>query len=241
MNHSFNVDLAVEVGIIPATIFESIAFWVDRNMKNGSHFHDGRYWVFNTVDAWSELFPYATRRQVEKALKTLRDSGYIIAGNYNEDRRIRTLWYALTDRGLEVAGMIANTHTCECNMPDGGIHSTTGRIDYINNTVTSTSVTSTDIGAFTQSEPNSEKKPKKKFVPPTPDEVREYARSRNYSLDAEYFCAYYEANDWKRVDGTPISNWKQCVLTWQQNESRRQSSKQTQISSDSFADIGFGR
>jgi len=99
MNHSFNVELAKEVGILAATIFNNFGFWVENNRANGRNFHDGKFWTFNTVKAFEEQFPYATNAQITKALKKLRDSGYVETGNYNEHGWDRTLWYTLSTKG----------------------------------------------------------------------------------------------------------------------------------------------
>ena len=54
----------------------------------------------------------------------------------------------------------------------------------------------------------------KRFVKPTLEEVREYCRSRNNSVDAERFISYYESNGW-RVGRNPMKDWKAAVRTWE--------------------------
>lgn len=99
MNHSFNVELAKELGVLAATIFNNFGFWIENNRANGRNFHDGKFWTFNTVKAFEEQFPYATNAQITKALKKLRDSGYVETSNYNEHGWDRTLWYTLSAKG----------------------------------------------------------------------------------------------------------------------------------------------
>ena len=48
------------------------------------------------VEAFSELFPYWTKRQVERILNNLIKKGAIIKANYNEKAYDRTSWYAIT-------------------------------------------------------------------------------------------------------------------------------------------------
>lgn len=55
----------------------------------------------------------------------------------------------------------------------------------------------------------------KKFVPPTLDEVREYCKQRNSSVDADRFFEYFEASGWVDSKGNPVRNWKQKVITWE--------------------------
>lgn len=97
--HYFDVRIAQEYGVNCAIIFQNICHWVRKNEANGKHFHDGSYWTYNSTKAFSELFPYLTQRQIETALKKLRDDGIIKTGNYNEMKYDRTLWYALTRKG----------------------------------------------------------------------------------------------------------------------------------------------
>jgi len=58
---------------------------------------------------------------------------------------------------------------------------------------------------------------KKVFQKPTVEEVRVYCKERNNSIDAEKFVAHYEASNWYRGK-TKITNWKQCVITWEGND-----------------------
>ena len=102
MNHQLNVNVAVDVGVVPAIIFNAIGFWVTQNAANGRNYIDGRYWTYNTVKAWADLFPYCSTKQIEKALTRLREQGYIEAKNYNKDKWNRTLWYTLTSKGEQV-------------------------------------------------------------------------------------------------------------------------------------------
>lgn len=99
MNHSFDIDLATKYGVNCAILFENIAHWIAKNRANEKHFYDGRYWTYNSVKAFSELFPYMSEKQIRYALDKLEKVGLIMTGNYNETTYDRTKWYALTDMG----------------------------------------------------------------------------------------------------------------------------------------------
>ena len=98
MEHSFNIDVATVYGVNAAIILNNLEFWIAKNKANEKHYHDGYYWTYNSAKALSELFPYLTKRKIEAALGLLRDDGIIITGNYNSDKRDRSLWYAITER-----------------------------------------------------------------------------------------------------------------------------------------------
>lgn len=101
MNHSFDVDIAKEFGVNSAIIFDNICHWVLHNKANERHFHDDHYWTYNSISAFMELFPYLTRDRIKNAIKKLVEGGMIVEGNYNEDARDRTKWYAVTQKGFD--------------------------------------------------------------------------------------------------------------------------------------------
>lgn len=55
---------------------------------------------------------------------------------------------------------------------------------------------------------------KRGFVPPTPQEATEYARSIGYKLDGEKFVAHYAARGWKYGGGQPMKDWRAAIVTW---------------------------
>lgn len=63
-------------------------------------------------------------------------------------------------------------------------------------------------------------KNKKEFIPPTPQEVSEYARQRGF-VDPEGFAhkfvEHYVLSNWHLPTGKKMQNWKQSVLSWEDN------------------------
>lgn len=102
MHHSFSIELAERYGILEAVLLNHFQFWITHNAANDVHYHDGRYWTFNTVKAFADLFPYASAKQIRTALNRLIDAGVLMTGNYNKTTYDRTLWYAFTDEGLTI-------------------------------------------------------------------------------------------------------------------------------------------
>ncbi len=102
MQHSFGVELAKEYGILEAILIQNIYFWIDKNKANKKHFYDGRYWTYNSRKAFSEMFPYASEKQIRRALEKLEKLNILITGNYNKQWSDRTLWYSFSDVGLSI-------------------------------------------------------------------------------------------------------------------------------------------
>lgn len=97
MHHHFNIDHAAKYGLHEAIIISNIEFWIAKNKANNKHFHDGRYWTYNSVKAFAELFPYLSANQVRRALDSLVESGVLVKGNYNQSAYDRTSWFAFSD------------------------------------------------------------------------------------------------------------------------------------------------
>lgn len=102
MEHSFNIELAKEYGILEAILLKNIWFWIEKNRANEKNFYDGTYWTYNSTRAFNELFPYASESSIKRALKGLQEKGIIKTGNYNKSAYDRTLWYAFTDLGESI-------------------------------------------------------------------------------------------------------------------------------------------
>ena len=106
MEHHFNVEIAKEYGILEAIILNNLQHWIEKNRANGKNFHDGHYWTYNSAKAFSELFPYASQKQIRKALQNLIAEGIIQTGNYNKNPYDRTLWYSFTEKGDSIFQMV---------------------------------------------------------------------------------------------------------------------------------------
>lgn len=103
MNHSFDIEVAEKYGMLEAVLLNHISFWIAKNKANNENYFDGYYWTYNTIKAFAELFPYASEKQIRRALKHLIDEGILITGNYNKLAYDRTLWYALTAEGNRIS------------------------------------------------------------------------------------------------------------------------------------------
>ena len=59
-----------------------------------------------------------------------------------------------------------------------------------------------------------ESKERKRFVPPTVEEVKEYIDSVGSQVDAESFVAFYESKDWM-IGKNKMKSWKAAIVTWE--------------------------
>lgn len=112
--HSFESEDAEKYGVFPAVILSNIRFWCAKNAANGKNIYDGEVWTYNSIQAWTILFPYATKDQIRNALDKLEKAGVIITGNYSSSAYDRTKWYCV--KGQLHLGNLPNQ--CTDNKPD---------------------------------------------------------------------------------------------------------------------------
>ena len=75
---------------------------------------------------------------------------------------------------------------------------------------------------------------RKRFSPPTVEQVREYCWERGNTVDPQRFVDYYSSNGWM-VGKNKMKDWKAAVRTWEQND-KGKPQKQPKKSS-SFLDL----
>ena len=92
--HSFDPEIAEVVGLNAAVIYQNIVWWCEKNAANERNVYEGKAWTYNTLDAFCNLFPYLSAKQIRTALNKLKDAGLVAVGNFNKDPRDRTIWYA---------------------------------------------------------------------------------------------------------------------------------------------------
>ncbi len=98
--------VALTYGMEEAVFLDTIIFWYRTNRANArpEHFHDGRYWTYNSVKAFEEIFPWWNGGQIRRIIARCKEKGALLAGNYNKDQRDRTVWYSPSDALLGLYG-----------------------------------------------------------------------------------------------------------------------------------------
>lgn len=76
--------------------------------------------------------------------------------------------------------------------------------------------TEIDIDIEKDIEIDKEREKKKRFTPPTLQEVKDYCLERGNNVDAQRFVDYYTSQGWK-VGKHPMKDWKAAVRTWERN------------------------
>ena len=97
MTYSFDIAVAQEYGVNAAIMIHNFQFWIRKHRAENTNYYDGRYWTYNSVRGWSELFCFWTPKQIRNILDNLIDRGVLKKSNYNKNPYDRTLWYAFAD------------------------------------------------------------------------------------------------------------------------------------------------
>lgn len=210
MTHMFDTEIAEQLSVNAAIIFQHIAFWCIHSEANGTNYHDGEYWTYSSVNAFCTVFPYLSAKQINVAIKKLLDAELIIKGNYNKSAYDRTIWYAVTKKGKSIyrKGKMENPKR-ENGLPEKG--------EPIPDIVPDNSLDNSIKrgGAM-------------RFCPPTLEEVKAYASERGYAgFNAERFLAYYESNGWK-VGRNPMKDWKAAVRNWAARDKEQPTGRSTE-------------
>jgi len=75
-----------------------------------------------------------------------------------------------------------------------------------------------------EEESREDKKPVRRFTPPSVDEVKDYCNERNNGIDPQSFIDYYQTNNWMRGKNK-IKDWKACVRTWEARNPKQENKK----------------
>lgn len=97
-NYHFRVEDAVNYGVEEAIILNNFRFSIDGHRANGTHFYEERYWTFDSVRAYCILYPFWSRRQLERIINSLIDQKVIMTGNFNRMKYDKTNWYAFVNQ-----------------------------------------------------------------------------------------------------------------------------------------------
>lgn len=81
-----------------AIIIQQLNYWV----KKSKNYHDGRPWVYNSMDSWAKQFPWIkSKTTIKKHFKDLKKLGLVLTGNFNQYSFDRTTWYTIDYEAFE--------------------------------------------------------------------------------------------------------------------------------------------
>lgn len=147
MKHCFKVVLAQELGIEEAIFIDEIHHQIKKNKNNERNLHEGRYWTYNSLNAYVKTFPYLNAGKIKRIINNLVDKGILMKGNFNTNQYDRTCWYTFTDYGLSI---VQKCYIDELKMTNGRVEN--GSPIPTTNTTTKTTISFTPSDDGTDAE-----------------------------------------------------------------------------------------
>lgn len=92
---SLNIAVAKELGVNEGVLFVSIKEAIAQSKQKGMG-----DWIKKSVRELAEEHPFLSRRQIERAIDRLVDSGYLEKDFKSNDKLDRTAWFSLTPKGV---------------------------------------------------------------------------------------------------------------------------------------------
>lgn len=89
----FDPLVAKEIGVEEAIMYSNLKFWCAKNKANKKHFYKGSYWTYNSIEAFCDLFPFWTKKQIRRIIENLIKKGSVKTGNFSKKGYDRTKWY----------------------------------------------------------------------------------------------------------------------------------------------------
>lgn len=208
--HHFHVLAAVKVGVNAAILLDQFDYWIDKNKSNDRHFHDGRYWTYNSTKAFAEMYPYLSPKAIRTALKKLEEGGYIVVGDYSHDRMKRPNWYSITEKGYELLNCTEVPKDTN-EQPVGAVRTAPEG----NSHIYTYSSSSTDSSSSTQKTDDAQKDDTAKAIKTIIDYFNERLgthytyRNRNINgLIKARMSEGFSVEDFKTVVDNKIASWK---------------------------------
>lgn len=89
-------ELASRIGLNEAIVLQQICYWLEDTTSGVEH--DGRRWVYNTIEEWTQQFPFWSEKTVKRALTSLKNLELIYVEQLKKTQHDRTNYYAINHR-----------------------------------------------------------------------------------------------------------------------------------------------
>lgn len=133
MEYSFNIHIAKKYGVDEAIMIKNFQFWILKNEASNKHSHKDKYWTYNSVSSFAKVFPFWSKSQVSRVLKSLIDKNLLEVDNFNKISYDRTRWYTFTDYAIhEMRKCIIANAEMEVSKPLNGLQQIESPIPDVN-------------------------------------------------------------------------------------------------------------
>ncbi|MGC0798441.1 conserved phage C-terminal domain-containing protein [Pantoea agglomerans] len=85
--------LALRIGINEAIVLQQICYWLEDTTAGVEY--DGKRWVYNSINAWNEQFPWWTAKTIQRTVSSLKKMGLIYVEQLKKSQHDQTNYYAI--------------------------------------------------------------------------------------------------------------------------------------------------
>lgn len=113
-----NPQLAERIGLNEAIVLQQLKYWLNETESGVEH--DGRRWVYNTMEQWQKQFPFWSADTVKRALASLQKQGLVVVEKLAKAKHDHTNHYAInyqSDALIEEGNL---HHSEQGNLPRSG-------------------------------------------------------------------------------------------------------------------------
>jgi len=118
LNHSFDVQNAIEYGVDIAILIHHFQFWISYNARQGKNYIEEKTWMYQTQKEMASCLPYYSEKQVKRLIALMVEKGILTKGNFNRSAYDRTQWYSFKN---EEKFSIVRNRTMENPERDNGL------------------------------------------------------------------------------------------------------------------------
>lgn len=88
-----NPELAERIGLNEAIVLQQLNYWITETEAGVEH--DGRRWVYNTLEQWQKQFPFWSVDTIKRTLSSLQKHGIVAVEQLNKSKHDRTNFYTI--------------------------------------------------------------------------------------------------------------------------------------------------
>lgn len=195
---------------------EILYWWILKNACNEDMIKDNKVWCYCSSKGFERYMPYMSWQKIRRTLKKVEDGGILVTGNFNKRPTDQTLWYAFSDKGIEILEGYGYDFSKMKNGIFKNEKSNINNINLINNKKNNKE----EEKSISNDIPKKEQR-HKNFVKPTIQEIDAYIKSQGYKSSAEEFFNYHEAGGWVIGRNKPMRDWRAAVRTWEIKEKKK--------------------
>lgn len=85
--------LACRIGLNEAIVLQQICYWLEET--NSGIEYEGKRWVYNSINAWNEQFPWWTGKTIQRTVSSLKKMGLIYVEQLKKKQHDQTNYYAI--------------------------------------------------------------------------------------------------------------------------------------------------